>query len=44
LGDQEQGGETISLRRRDGSRQNGLPVGEFKANVLERIKSRSLEL
>ncbi len=44
LGDQEMESETVSLRRRDGSRQNGLPVGEFKANVLERIKSRSLEL
>ncbi len=44
LGDQEMESETVSLRRRDGSRQNGLPLGEFKANVLERIRSRSLEL
>ncbi|MEZ4680421.1 MAG: threonine--tRNA ligase [Caldilineaceae bacterium] len=44
VGDQEMADETVSLRRRDGSRQNGLPVGEFKATTLERIRTRSLEL
>lgn len=44
VGDQEMANETVALRRRDGSRQNGLPLGEFKATVLERIRERSLEL
>lgn len=44
VGDQEMENETVALRRRDGSRQNGLPLAEFKASVLDRIKNRSLEL
>jgi hypothetical protein len=34
----------VSLRRRDGSRLNDLPVDEFVALVVDRIASRSAEL
>ncbi len=44
VGDQEVANGTVSLRKRDGSRQNDLPVGEFIAMVQERIASRSGEL
>lgn len=44
VGDQEMQNETVSLRKRDGSRQNDLPVAEFLATIQERIKSRSKEL
>jgi threonyl-tRNA synthetase len=44
VGDQEVANGTVSLRKRDGSRQNDLPVGEFIAAVQERIASRSSEL
>ena len=44
IGDREIEEETVSLRRRDGSRQNGLPVAEFIAQTQERIAARSPEL
>ena len=44
VGDQEMQNETVSLRRRDGSRQNDLRVAEFLATIRERIQSRSKEL
>ena len=44
VGDQEMATSTISLRRRDGSRQNDLPVAEFIATIQERIHARSSEL
>ena len=44
VGDQEVKAESVSLRKRDGSRQDGLPVGEFIAMVQDRIKKRSKEL
>ncbi|HXV44734.1 MAG TPA: threonine--tRNA ligase [Anaerolineae bacterium] len=44
VGDQEVANGTVSLRKRDGSRQNDLPIGEFIAMVQERIASRSGEL
>ncbi len=44
IGDQEIENETVALRRRDNSRQNGLPVAEFIAQVKEKITSRSPEL
>ncbi|MCC6165667.1 MAG: threonine--tRNA ligase [Caldilineaceae bacterium] len=44
VGDQEVAQETVSLRKRDGSRQNGLPVGEFVEMVRRRIAQRSSEL
>ncbi len=44
VGDQEVANEAVSLRCRDGSRQDGMPVGEFAARVQERIKSRSSQL
>ena len=44
VGDQEAANETVSLRKRDGSRQDGLPAAEFVALAQERIASRSPEL
>ncbi len=44
VGDQEVSSQTISLRKRDGSRQDGMPVAEFIALVQERIASRALAL
>jgi threonyl-tRNA synthetase len=44
VGDQEIANGTVALRKRDGSRQNDLPVGDFIAMVQERIGSRSSEL
>lgn len=44
VGDQEMQNETVSLRKRDGSRQNDLPVAEFLATTQERIKTRAKEL
>ncbi|MCB0166482.1 MAG: threonine--tRNA ligase, partial [Anaerolineae bacterium] len=44
IGDQEMAEGTIALRRRDNTRQNGLPVDEFIAAVKEKIATRSSEL
>lgn len=44
VGDQEVEGKVVSLRRRDGSRQNDLPVEEFIASTRERIDNRSPQL
>jgi threonyl-tRNA synthetase len=44
VGDQEVAGDTVSLRKRDGSRQNNMPVGEFVALVQDRITTRSDQL
>jgi threonyl-tRNA synthetase len=44
VGDREVAEGTVALRRRDGSRQNGMPAAELVALVEERIKTRSAEL
>ena len=44
VGDQEAANGTVSLRKRDGSRQDGMPVDEFVALVQERIATRASEL
>ena len=44
VGDREVAEETVSLRRRDGARQNGMPVEEFVALVADRIASRAKTL
>ncbi len=44
VGDQEVQNETVALRKRDGSRQNDMPAGEFVAMVKDRIAKRSPEL
>ncbi|MBV7336977.1 threonine--tRNA ligase [Chloroflexi bacterium TSY] len=44
VGDKEVEEETVSLRRRNGSRQNGMPVAEFIADVTERIRTRAGEI
>ncbi len=44
VGDREVEEETVSLRRRDGVRRNGMPVAEFVSLVVERIASRAKTL
>jgi threonyl-tRNA synthetase len=44
VGDQEMANQTVSLRRRDGSRQDAMPVAEFIALATERIRTRSRKL
>ena len=44
VGDREVEEETVALRKRDGSRQNGLPAAEFLALIQDRIANRSAEL
>jgi threonyl-tRNA synthetase len=44
VGVQEVESGTVSLRYRDGERQNGMPVDQFIALVKDRIDRRSLEL
>ena len=44
VGDRERDEGTVALRKRDGSRRDGLPVDEFVALVEERIAGRSAEL
>jgi threonyl-tRNA synthetase len=44
VGDQEVQENSVSLRKRDGSRQNGMPVADFEALVKERIATRSSDL
>ena len=41
VGDREIENSTVSVRKRDGARQNGLPVEGFVAAVQERIATRS---
>ena len=44
VGDREVNDGNVSLRKRDGSRQNGMPLQEFIALVQDRISTRSAEL
>ncbi len=44
VGDQELEAGAVSVRRRDGSRQNGVPVAAFVADVADRIKRRAADL
>jgi len=44
VGDREVEEETVSLRRRDGARQNGMPAAEFVSLVVERNASRAKTL
>jgi len=44
VGDAEVQAETVSLRKRDGARQDGMPVSEFIALAQARYRSRSKEL
>ncbi len=44
VGDREISQETVSLRKRDGSRRNDMPVGEFIALVQEKIATRAGDL
>ena len=44
VGDQEVAEGTVALRKRDGSRQNGMPFGEFQALVADRIARRAPDL
>lgn len=44
VGDQEIREETVSLRKRDGARQDGMSLAAFVALAQERIKERAAEL
>ncbi|MBE2239550.1 MAG: threonine--tRNA ligase [Caldilineaceae bacterium] len=44
VGDQEMADNTVALRKRDGSRSNGLHFDDFQALVKEKIASRALVL
>lgn len=44
VGDQEMTDNTVALRKRDGTRSNGLAFAEFLALVKEKIATRSLSL
>ncbi len=44
VGEREMNEGAVSLRKRDGSQQNNMPLGEFYVLVQERVKSRSKEL
>ncbi len=44
VGDNEVANGTVSLRKRDGSRQNDMPFDAFLALVQERIQTRAAEL
>jgi threonyl-tRNA synthetase len=44
VGDKEVENDTVSLRRRNNTRQNDTPVGQFIASVQEKIATRSGEL
>jgi len=44
VGDREVENETVALRKRDGSRVNGMAVAEFIALIQDRIQTRSSEL
>jgi threonyl-tRNA synthetase len=44
VGGREMSEGTVSLRKRDGTRQDGMPVDQFIKLVEDRIKSRSPEL
>jgi len=44
VGDQEVANNTVSLRKRDGARVNGMDVAAFHALVKEKIESRALTL
>jgi len=44
VGENEARAGTVSLRVRDGSQQNNIPLGEFTARAKDRIGKRSSEL
>jgi threonyl-tRNA synthetase len=44
VGDREMAESTVSLRKRDGTRQDGMPVDEFIKLAQDRIQQRSREL
>ncbi len=44
VGDQEVATQTVALRRRDGKRQDALPMAEFIAMTKERIQTRAADL
>jgi len=44
VGDQEAAAGTVSLRKRDGSRVDSLPLDEFITMVTERITTRASAL
>jgi threonyl-tRNA synthetase len=43
VGQKEADEASVSVRKLDGSQENGVKLGDFKARVLEKVASRSLE-
>ena len=44
VGDREMEGNTVSIRKRDGARQNDVPIEQFITSVKDGIASRSAQL
>jgi threonyl-tRNA synthetase len=44
VGENEMKADQVSLRVRDGSQQNNIPLGEFMARAKDRISRRAPEL
>jgi threonyl-tRNA synthetase len=44
VGDKEVAGDTVALRKRDGSQHNDLPVAEFIATIQQQIATRAAQL
>jgi threonyl-tRNA synthetase len=44
IGDREIENDTVSVRRRDNTRQNGVPVNEFMSSIKDIIDNRSADL
>jgi threonyl-tRNA synthetase len=44
VGDREMENNSVSMRKRDGTRENGVPTEQFATSVRDRIASRSAEL
>jgi threonyl-tRNA synthetase len=44
VGENEMSAGQVSLRARDGSRQNNIPLGEFMARVKDKNSRRASEL
>jgi threonyl-tRNA synthetase len=43
VGQKERDEGTVSVRYRDGRQENGMALADFKARVLEKIASKSLD-
>jgi threonyl-tRNA synthetase len=44
VGEQEAANNTVSLRKRDGSRLDGMPAEQFVSHAVQQIRTRAGEL